>query len=218
MIIRISKQTAKALVAHASTDTTRPHLHGLGYCPRAGLVAATDGHRLALYWEADAPFRAWLESTEGHDALDFSIVSRAAVDQSLGLCTSKRSRDYGDDELELAAGEEGRVSVQAIRGDGLPTTPIAPPHPPGRAFPPVWHSVPRHWRPGRLDESEDPRETVCSLWGLHADYLADVAMLTRSTAQIKSANRVSISPPSGPLDATVLEGTRVAVITMPMRL
>lgn len=215
---RLAKSVAKALVVHASTDKTRPHLHGLGYCPRAGLVAATDGHRLALYWEADAPFRAWLESTEGHDALDFLIVSRAAVDQSIALCASKRSRDYGDDELELAAGDEVSVSVRAIRGDGLPTTPIAPPHPPGYAFPSVWHVIPRHWRPGHLDESEDPRTTVCSLWGLHADYLADVATLTRSTAEIKSANRVSISPPSGPFDATVLEGTRVAVVIMPMRL
>jgi hypothetical protein len=218
--MKITKETARALLAHASDDTTRPHLHAIGYCGRAGVLFATDGHRLAIHWDDDTKFTAWLTS-EDHPQSEIAAVPRTIADQAVALCTSKRGKNVPEDEIEFSSSAEGQVTIQVHRGDGLPTAPMVASA--DVRYPSVVQVIPAWWREKATKIAHEPegdgeRRTAADLWCIDADYLVDVAKLAASTSELRRTNGVRVYAPAHPLDPMVVEANRAAVVLMPMRL
>jgi hypothetical protein len=221
--MKLSKKVCKAMLDHAIDDETRPHLHGIAVGTSSAMLAATDGHRLALYWAegedvaTQATIGSWLaDVSRGGDDRDFVTVPRALWEQAIALCGSKASK-RGEDAIAVTWDAAARtVTIAVERADGLPVAPlVADCGPTSSRFPAIWNVVPKHWKPARPNDRHDEREAVSKLWAVNADYLAQAAKLCAATCETKS-NGVRVIPPTTAMDPMVVEGHRTAVVIMPM--
>ncbi len=223
--MKLTKKTCKALLDHASDDDTRPPMHGIAVGRSSAILAATDGHRLALHWAegedvaSQATIGAWLSDvSRGSDDRDFATVPRALWEQAIALCGSKASRRAGEDAICVTWDADARtVTIQVERADGLPVAPLVSDcGPTSPKFPAIWQVIPKHWKPARPNDRDDERESVSKLWAVNAEYIAQAAKFCATTSELKS-NGVRIIPPTSALDPMMVEGNRVAVVIMPMR-
>lgn len=222
--MKLTKKICKALLDHASTDDTRPHLHGIAVGTSGAMLAATDGHRLALHWAegedvaSQATIGAWLDDvSRAGDSRDFVSVPRALWEQAIALCGSKASKRGEDAIVVTWDAPTQTVTIAVERVDGLPVAPlVADCSRQAGKFPPIWQVVPKHWKPARPNDRDDERETVAKLWAVNAEYIAQAAKLCATTSELKS-NGVRVIPPTSALDPMMIEGNRVAVVIMPMR-
>ena len=222
--MKLSKKVCKALLDHTSDDDTRPHLHGIAVGTSSAILAATDGHRLALHWAegedvaGQATIGAWL-SEVGRAAgdRDFVTVPRALWEQAIALCGSKASK-RGEDAINVTWDATAQtVTIAVERADGLPVAPlVADCGPTSPKFPAIWQVVPKHWQPARPNDRDDDREAVSKLWAVNADYLAQAAKFCATTSELKS-NQLRVVPPTTAMDPMMVEGNRTAVVIMPMR-
>ena len=225
--MKLTKKVCKALLDHASDDDTRPHLHGIAVGTSSAMLAATDGHRLALHWgegedvSTQATIEAWLDDvSRGGDDRDFVTVSRTLWEQAIALCGSKASKRSGEDAIVVTWDASAQtVTIAVERVDGLPVAPlVADCGPTSPRFPAIWQVIPKHWKPVRPNDRDDERETVSKLWAVNAEYLAQAAKFCASTAEHSTAKGVRLVPPTKDLDPMIVEGNRTAVVLMPMRL
>lgn len=224
--MKLTKKICKALLDHASDDTTRPHLHGIAVGTSSAILAATDGHRLALHWSegedvaSQATIGSWLDdASRAGDSRDFVSVPRALWEQAIALCGSKAAK-RGEDAIVVTWDADAQtVRIDVERVDGLPVAPlVADCSRQSAKFPAIWQVIPKHWKPARPNDRDDERETVSKLWCVHADYIAQAAKFCASTAELSTAKGVRLVPPTKDLDPMIVEGNRTAVVLMPMRL
>ena len=222
--MKLSKKICKALLDHTSDDDTRPHLHGIAVGTSSAMLAATDGHRLAIHWAegedvaGQATIGAWLSDvSRGGDDRDFVTVPRALWEQAIALCGSKASK-RGEDAIVVTWDAAARtVTIAVERADGLPVAPlVADCGSASPKFPAIWQVVPKHWMPARPNDRDDERESASKLWAVNADYLAQAAKPCAATCDTKS-NGVRVIPPTTAMDPMMVEGNRTAVVIMPMR-
>lgn len=193
LTLTITKRDLTNLLAHASKDATRQHLYGVHVDLGTGVLAATDGHRLAVYGRSSlvAPFPA---PESG------SVVSRTSIEQTLKLATSRAPIVFSRDE-------EG-VVIATVQGV-LQTLPMA--RAAGVQFPPFDKVVPGHY-----GEDLDSSRRGCPVLGIHAAYLSDAG---KYCAGDDHHGNVLVQWPRAPLEPVIVRSsdrTRLVVV-MPVQ-
>ena len=86
----LKRSELRALLAHASKDTTREALCSLLVDVERGVVVATDGHRLALLGHEDWPLASWtLQDLGTIPSPSAVIVPRAPLEAASKACPPK---------------------------------------------------------------------------------------------------------------------------------
>lgn len=195
--VELSKAEVRALLAHASTDTTRPHLNAVYFDGRDTVAMATDGHRglvakgtgEAGQWHTLVPYEALKNASAGKAA-----TLRVTV---TGMAGSIVALDKKGAPIATVAYEwpyrESTYKGVTTREHG--------------EFPPLKTVMPRGEKTG-------------SLTGVNAEYLAGVALVQDAAREASDARCVGaiVLPPSdalGPLKFIVGAWT---VTIMPMRI
>lgn len=193
-----SKEEIRALVAHASKDFTRVHLHCVLFTNESAV--ATDGHRLAILLadnQKEMP-------TDSGKRPDHCTVELTALESATKACKKGQC-------IRITHTGPNTATVDVVH-DGERTTPLAS-FPSKMAadisFPPYLQVL------APLPTSNfEPRTTT---FGVNPAYLADLVLVQKSANVDKG---IQFYPPVDVLDPMRIQvdGMRWTVIVMPMRM
>lgn len=214
--LEMTKAELRALLAHASTDETRPHLHAVlvepGTCPPR--VWACDSHRAAVVV-------AQCHDTVGSAEKTVVVVDRTPLDQALRLAggTGRTIRlrfgppaDAPEGTVTVLGAPPGMISIDVIDGQtGAPT---------GASF---WSTRVDAQAPPLDNVLPDPDPTPgprAPFVHLHPAYLADVRHVVAAAESDPhphaSTAGVRFYSPTGEVDPVALTCGAWTVVIMPM--
>lgn len=206
--VSIDKTTAAALLGHAATKKShRESLRGLSCDPAAGILAATDGHRLAVVWcEGEAYGGARIERRA-------PWVAREAWEVAIRACPAGGRIEVR--RLFADAGPSGAIAIRAADRRGNTILPWTEPEAQERDGG-HWPDV-REVLPAWGDETgEGPERGAARRGGISPAYLAAAAELLATLPG--AGDSIAMHVPPTWLDPWVLRAPSGLVLIMPTRI
>lgn len=190
----LSADEVTALLAHASTDPSSNNAH-VGFFPKRGCVAATDGHRLAeLTSERDVGFLpAFREGT--FDAEPF-VVARLPLSLAVGVASGMKIAEIHVMRDHVVVWNATSLVV------GIPCQPNE-------------DKFPDYYRLAalRLDEAPSAREVAIAM-AFDAKLLASLALVTKASGNAM----VTLHQPASFIDPMLCRSGNWRVLIMPARI